>query len=103
MTSGDVLTAEQFNAGLEGLKVSFDRTATELKHEIRLNAVRIEEVKNTVNLGVTAISIVIALVGVFAPILILLLRDKKEARTEDEHIRKLIREELERIPERGNV
>ena len=105
MTSGDVLTAEQFNAGIEGLKVYIDgrfanvdgrleligQQLTEQKGEIRaldyrvlVNTTRLEEVKNGMNWWLAALAIVVALVGVFG-----------QKHSDDEHIRRLIREELD--------
>ena len=100
MTSTDRVIAQ-----IEGLKGYIDVKLSEidgkitvlagnvadLKTEIRVNAVRIEEVKNAVNWDFTVLAVIVAFVGfalTFAPIL----RDMFSRKSDDERMRKIARE-----------
>ncbi len=100
MTSTDRIIAE-----IDGLKIYIDGRLSEidgkltvlagnvadLKTEIRVNAVRIEEVKNAVNWDFTVLAVIVAFVGfalTFAPVL----RDMFSRKSDDEQMRKIARE-----------
>ena len=100
MNSADRVTAE-----IDGLKIYLDGRLSELdgkitaiagnvadlKTEIRVNAVRIEEVKNAVNWDFTVLAVIVAFVGfaiTFAPIL----RDMFSRKNDDERLREIARE-----------
>ena len=108
MASNDVIT----KADIEGLKVYIDgkikgieshltEAISEVKTEVRVNAVKIEEVKNSLNWDFTTLTIVVTLVGfviTLAPMFREMLREKRRERNDDE-IRRLIREEFAKLKE----
>ena len=98
-------SADRITAQIEGLKGYIDvklseidgkltvlaGNVAELKTEIRVNAVRIEEVKNAVNWDFTVLAVIVAFVGfalTFAPVL----RDMFSRKSDDEQMRKIARE-----------
>lgn len=107
MTSNDMnaLTVKGFNSGLDSLKIyidgrlletekNFNAHISELNTEVRINSVRIEEVKNSMNWNLTTLAVVVAIVG-FAITLAPMFREifirRKEEKTRDD-IRKIVRE-----------
>ena len=113
MTSSDMnaLTVEGFNSGLDSLKVyidgrlldtekNFTARISEVNTEVRINSVRIEEVKNSMNWNFTTLAVVVAIVGftiTLAPMFREIFIRRKEEKTRDEIraiVREIVREEL---------
>ncbi len=122
MASNDVIT----KADIEGLKVYIDgriksvedritgvenritgvesrltEATSEIKTEVRVNAVKIEEVKNSLNWDFATLTIVVTLVGfviTLAQMFREMFREKRRERNDDE-IRRLIREEFAKLKE----
>ena len=110
MTSNDVqvLTLDDFRSGIDSLKIYIDgklaefsrrseKANEELKTEIRINAVRLEEVKNTMNWDFTTLAIVVAVVGftiTLAPMFREMFRHDKNSELTEQEIRRIVREEI---------
>ncbi|MBQ2616178.1 MAG: hypothetical protein IJG51_08185 [Synergistaceae bacterium] len=97
MASNDVIT----KADIEGLKVYIDSGLAEVKTEIRVNATKIDAVKDSLNWDFTTLTIVITLVGfviTLAPMFRDMFREKRKEKSDDE-IRRLIREEFAKLKE----
>ena len=107
MSSNDIqtLTVRDFQSGLDGLKVYIDGRLLETEKnfiarigevntEVRINSVRIEEVKNSMNWNFTTLAVVVAIVGftiTLAPMFREIFIRRKEEKTRDD-IRKIVRE-----------
>ena len=119
MSSKDVqvLTAEQFSTGLDGLKVYIDGRLLEtekkidarlvelqaeiqvLDRKIELNATRIDMLQHFQSIGFTVLGAIVgfaALVLTLAPTILELFREKRRNRLDDE-VRSLVRDELSRL------
>ena len=110
MISSDtqVLTVDDFRSGIDSLKVyidgklaefsrSSDKAHDELKTEIRINAVRIEEVKNVMNWDFATLAIVVAVVGftiTLAPMFREIFQREKKPELTEQDIRRRVREEI---------
>ena len=76
---------------------SIDRTLTSIGYELRFNARDNEHLQTSVYWGFAILGIVIAVVGVFAPLLLELFRDTRKAKKNDnmkEIAREVMREEI---------
>ena len=110
ITSNDiqVLTLDDFRSGIDSLKIyidgkladfsrSLDKANNELKTEIRINAVRIDEVKNSMNWDFATLAIVVAVVGftiTLAPMFREMFRHDKNSELTEQEIRRIVREEI---------
>lgn len=82
---------------IEGRLSAAEGNIADLKTEIRVNGVRIEEVKNAVNWDFTALAIIVAFVG-FTTMLAPMFREmfsRKEYSNTEEKIREIVRDELQ--------
>ena len=112
MASNDVVT----KADIEGLKLyidgkisgienrikSVEQAIGEVKTEVRINAVKIEEVKNSMNWNFATLALVVAIVGftiTLAPMFREIFREKHRERRDDE-IRNIVRDEFAKL--KGN-
>ena len=109
MAGNDAIT----KADIEGLKLYIDgrisgversisEVRTELRTEIRVNAAKIDGVKDSMNWHFTTLAIVVAIVGftiTLAPMFREIFREKHRERRDDE-IRSMIRDEFAKL--RGN-
>ena len=110
MTSNDAhqyVTVEMFNSATNRTEMRFDmidqklnsidRTLTSRGYELRFNARDNEHLQTSVYWGFAILGIVIAVVGVFAPLLLELFRDTRKAKKNDnmkEIAREVMREEI---------
>lgn len=110
MTSNDAhqyVTVEMFNSATNRTEMRFDmidqklnsidRTLTSIGYELRFNARDNEHLQTSVYWGFAILGIVIAVVGVFAPLLLELFRDTRKAKKNDnmkEIAREVMREEI---------
>ena len=110
MTSNDAhqyVTVEMFNSATNITVMRFDmidqnlnssdRTLTSIGYELRFNARDNEHLQTSVYWGFAILGIVIAVVGVFAPLLLELFRDTRKAKKNDnmkEIAREVMREEI---------
>ena len=86
-------------SAIEGRLSAVEGNIADLKTEIRVNAVRIEEVKNAVNWDFTALAIIVAFVGfaiTLAPMFREMFSRKEDSKTE-EKMRVIVREELAKL------
>ena len=86
-------------AVIDSLRAYLENAIDGLKAEIRINAVRIEEVRSTVNMDFMTLAIVVAVVGLamaFAP----MLRDmysRKDKPMTAEDVRNIVRDEFAKL------
>ena len=102
MAGNDAIT----KADIEGLKVYIDgriagveRSISEIRTELRINAVKLEAVEHTVNWNFAILALVVAIVGftiALASMFREIFRDKRREKRDDE-IRSMIREELAKL------
>ena len=102
MASNDAIT----KADIEGLKLYIDgriagveQAISEVRTELRINAVKLEAVKHTVNWNFAILALVVAIVGftiTLAPMFREIFRDKRREKRDDE-IRSMVREELAKL------
>ena len=110
MTSADnqqYLTVEIFNSAnsrtekrfdiIDSRFISLDRTLTSISYELRLNARDNEHLQTSVYWGFAILGILIAVVGIVAPLLLEIYRDAKKAKNDNDirtATRQIVHEEI---------
>ena len=88
--------------GIENRITGVEQAIGEVKTEVRINAVKIEEVKNSMNWNFATLALVVAIVGftiTLAPMFREIFREKHREKR-DEEIRSMIRDEFAKL--KGN-
>lgn len=110
MTSADnqqYLTVEIFNSAnsrtdkrfdiIDSRFISLDRTLTSIGYELRLNARDNEHLQTSVYWGFAILGILIAVVGIVAPLLLEIYRDARKAKNDNDMratARQIVHEEI---------
>ena len=117
MTSNDVLTVREFQAGLDGLKVYVDGRISEvnariselradvqlLARDVRDNAIRIEGTRDFIGWGFSLMALIIALVGfsiTLAPMFREMYKNVRKPTLTEERVQELINNALNALPKK---